>query len=131
MSSADIAVIVFSVLAAVVVLFQLALAFGAPWGELAMGGKFPGRFPVKMRIAALIQACLMVIIALVVSTRAGLSFSNLFTMSKTLMWFVVALLALGVILNLITPSKKERALWGPISIVMFISALIVAFLPMH
>lgn len=29
----------------VVAAFQLALALGAPWGEMAMGGKFTGRFP--------------------------------------------------------------------------------------
>jgi hypothetical protein len=38
------------------VLFQLALACGAPWGHLAMGGgKYPGVFPVPLRIAAVVS----------------------------------------------------------------------------
>ena len=36
---------VFAVLASGVVLFQLALAFGAPWGRLAMGGAVDGALP--------------------------------------------------------------------------------------
>lgn len=43
---------VFCTLVAVVVLFQLALAAGAPWGHLAMGGKFPGRLPPPLAMLA-------------------------------------------------------------------------------
>ncbi len=32
----------------------LAIALGAPLGEFTMGGKFPGKLPNKMRVAALI-----------------------------------------------------------------------------
>ena len=44
---------VFSVFTAVFVFFQLAL--GAPWGEMAMGGKFSGHYPPQMRVATLVQ----------------------------------------------------------------------------
>jgi hypothetical protein len=36
------AAIVFSLFTAGVIAFQLALAAGAPWGEYAMGGAYPG-----------------------------------------------------------------------------------------
>jgi hypothetical protein len=39
-----------------VVAFQVALMVGAPWGAYAMGGVFPGQFPLALRIAALAQA---------------------------------------------------------------------------
>ena len=42
-----------------VVVFQIALAAGAPWGAYAMGGAFPGQFPLALRIAALAQAALI------------------------------------------------------------------------
>ena len=72
------AAIVFSIFTSVGVIFQLALALGAPWGEMAMGGKFPGRFPPKMRISALVQMVLLVLIAIVVLTRAGLVLNEFF-----------------------------------------------------
>jgi hypothetical protein len=48
----QLAAIVYTLATAVVVGFRLALAAGAPWGEYAMGGRFPGRFPPAMRAAA-------------------------------------------------------------------------------
>jgi hypothetical protein len=39
------AALVFGFFIAVVAIFQLALAVGVPWGNVAMAGKFPGRFP--------------------------------------------------------------------------------------
>ena len=41
-------------------------------------------------------------------------------------WIVVGLLALGVVLNLITPSGMERLIWAPVTILMFLCALRVA-----
>lgn len=42
----------FLIAAAGSIAFQLALALGAPWGEYAMGGRYPGRFPPGLRLAA-------------------------------------------------------------------------------
>jgi cytochrome bd-type quinol oxidase subunit 2 len=117
---------VFSVLTAIVAVFQLALALGAPWGEMAMGGKFPGRFPPQMRIAALVQILLYFFLAFVVLTRAGLVFGEYFELSTVVIWFVVALFVVGTILNIITPSKKERMLWAPVSAALLVCSIIVA-----
>jgi hypothetical protein len=37
--------IIFTVFTAIVILFQLGLAIGMPWGAASMGGKFPGNDP--------------------------------------------------------------------------------------
>ena len=116
----------FSVLIAFVVAFQLALALGAPWGEMAMGGKFPGRLPPRMRIAALVQMVVLVFIALVVLTRAGVILDEFSSLSKSVIWAVVVFSLVGAILNTITPSKKERMLWAPVSLVLLICATYVA-----
>lgn len=116
----------FSVLIAFVVAFQLALALGAPWGEMAMGGKFPGRLPPRMRIAALVQIVVLVFIALIVLTRAGVILEEFSSLSKSVIWAVVVFSLIGAILNTITPSKKERMLWAPVSIVLLICATYVA-----
>ena len=67
-----VAALLYAVMAAGVVAFQIALAAGAPWGAYAMGGASPGRFPPALRIAALVQAALIVGMAAIVLSRAGL-----------------------------------------------------------
>ena len=117
---------VFAALTAVVILFQLALAVGAPWGSYAMGGAFPGVFPPPMRIAAVVQAVILAGVALVVLARAGLVMPGLAKASRWLVWIVVVLLAVGVALNLITPSGMERLIWAPVAILLFLCAVRVA-----
>lgn len=116
----------FSVLIAFVVAFQFALALGAPWGEMAMGGKFSGRLPSRMRIAALFQIVVLVFLTLIILTRAGIILYEFSEFSKSAIWAVVAFSLIGTILNIITPSKKERMLWAPVAIVLLICATYVA-----
>jgi hypothetical protein len=117
---------IFCFFTAVIVILQLALALGAPWGEMAMGGKFPGRFPPKMRVAAIIQLVLLLLVALIVLVRAELVFGEYFEISRSAVWFVVALFVVSSILNIITPSKKERMMGAPIAIILLTCSLIVA-----
>ena len=126
MSDPIYASLLFSALIALVVAFQFALALGAPWGEMAMGGKFPGRFPPHMRVAALLQVVLLVFIALIVLTRAGVVLDEYSALSKYAIWAVVVFSLIGAILNVITPSKKERLLWAPVAIVLLICSTYVA-----
>jgi hypothetical protein len=117
---------IFCAFTAVTIIFQLALALGAPWGEMAMGGKFPGRFPLKMRVAAIIQMVLLLLVAFIVLVRAELLFVEYFEISRLAVWFVVALFVVSSILNIITPSKKERMMGAPIAIILLTCSLIVA-----
>jgi hypothetical protein len=117
---------VFSVLIGIVIIFQLALACGAPWGEYSMGGKFKGRYPAKMRVVAVLNAAVLTIVGLIVLVRAELILSRLLPISKTAIWFVVGFSSLSVVLNAITKSVWERRIWLPVTIGMLISSLVVA-----
>ena len=117
---------IFAAVLAVLVLFQLALAVGAPWGALAMGGRFPGKFPPAMRIAALVQIAIYGLMGAIVFARAGLALPEWFDVSRVAIWFVVGVSGLAVVLNVITPSKWERRLWAPVAILMFAASLRVA-----
>mgnify|MGYP003407364177 FL=1 len=122
----DIAAWVFGALIAGLALFQLALAAGAPWGSLAMGGRYPGRFPPPMRVAALVQIAIYALMAIVVFVRAGMLLPDWVEPSRIAVWAVVGLSAMAVVLNLITPSKWERRLWAPVAILMLATSLRVA-----
>jgi hypothetical protein len=108
------------------VAFQVALAAGAPWGAYAMAGAFPGQFPVALRIAALAQAALIAGMAVVVLSRAGLILGRWSRASRWAVWIVVVLAAVSLVLNLITPSAGERAIWAPVALLMLTSSAVVA-----
>lgn len=117
----------FVALAACISVLQLGLGAGLPWGHLAMGGKFPARWPPAMRVLTLVNIALQVFLSAVVLARAGVAFAQWHLMSDTLIWGVVGLSVLALIMNLATPSKWERRLWAPAAALMLVSALVVAF----
>jgi hypothetical protein len=121
-----IAAIVFAGVSAIVVAFQVALALGAPWGDFAMGGAFSGQFPAALRVAAVVQAIAIALIAAVVLARAGLAFPGWRRASRWLIWVVVAFSTVSLVLNLVTPSSGERAIWAPVAVVMLVCSLLVA-----
>jgi hypothetical protein len=120
------AAIIYAVVTVGIVGFQLALASGAPWGMFAMGGAYPGVFPAPLRIAAAVQAALLVVLALIVLARAGVLLPAWSRASRVLIWFVVGFSALSLVLNLATPSAGERAIWAPVAAVMMASCVTVA-----
>jgi hypothetical protein len=116
----------FIALSAVVIGFQLAVAAGAPWGALTMGGAFPGRLPPRMRVAAVASAVLWLAFAAVVAARAGLALPRWRGASRRLIWVIVAVTLVGVALNAVTSSPWERALWLPVALALAACALVVA-----
>lgn len=127
MAMKKVAAIIYAIVSLGVVAFQSALAAGAPWGAYAMGGAFPGQFPSAMRVAAIIQAVLLVGMAAAILARAGLILPRWSRVSRWLTWVVVAFAAVSLVLNLITPSAGERAIWAPTALLLLISSATVAF----
>jgi hypothetical protein len=117
---------IYAVVSFGVIAFQIALALGAPWGEFAMGGAYPGQFPPELRVAAVVQAVILALLALVVLARAGVALPGWSRMARKAIWFVVAFSILSLILNSITPSVRERAIWAPVALVMVICSVTVA-----
>ena len=126
MTITPVAAWLFSFLTVFVVLFLIALSLGAPWGEMTMGGKYPGKLPRRIRFAVIIQAVLLAMIALLILTRGGIIFTNYFEFSQKAIWGVVVFCGISAVLNTITPSKKERLLWAPIAWLMFSCSLWLA-----
>ncbi len=118
--------IIFAILIGVVILFQAALAAGVPWGEYAMGGKFPGQYPRFMRIICLFQIAVLVLIGVIVLSKSGLLLPAWSAFADTAIWFIIAYLVLGTIMNLMTPSVWERRIWTPVTLLLLITSLVIA-----
>lgn len=110
----------------VAILFQLGLVLGAPWGEWAMAGKFPGKLPLKMRITSFFQMLLLLLMGIILVSRAGFAFPAFAEFSRPASWFIVAFFVLGSFLNIITPSKKERMIWAPVNLLLLVSSVAIA-----
>ena len=128
MNASAAAAVIFGVVALGAVGFQLALAAGAPWGAYAMGGKYPGRFPAPMRVAAVVQALILVGLTGIVLARAGVALEAWGSAASSLIWVAVGFSAVSLLLNSITTSKLERLVWVPVAVVMLASSLAVGLL---
>lgn len=118
-------VLIFTIFVSILILFQFALAAGAPWGEASMGGRYPGKYPQKLRVVAIVNGLILILMFMVILTRARLAFEGWFTFSQIAIWVPVAFFTLATILNIITPSKIER-IWAPVALILAITSLLVA-----
>jgi hypothetical protein len=116
---------IFTVLTGIVILFQACLAAGLPWGRASMGGKFPGKYPPKMRVVAIINIIILGFLSLIVLSRANLLLTEMILFSRIAIWVVVIFYLAGTIMNTITPSKIER-IWAPVALLQLITSIIVA-----
>ena len=101
-----------------IIAFQFSLIFGAPWGDITMGGRYSGQIPLYMRMVILfVFIPILLLVTMIVLVRSGLTCEEYYEWSKSAIWFVVAFHMIVSILNIITPSKKERMLWAPITVI--------------
>ena len=121
------AAIVAASLLTVVALFQIALGLGAPAGEYAWGGRNPGRLPTRLRVTSLVAGVILypILILLLLTAAAVVDLDLVPDVAGAGMWALAGLFVVGGILNLISPSKKER-LWGPVSLAIAICCGVVA-----
>ncbi|MCK8484817.1 hypothetical protein MUY21_12285 [Aliiroseovarius sp. S2029] len=114
---------IYVALIVVLMLFQACMAAGAPWGHLANGGKWPGRLPVFMRFAAVGQGAILGLMGWAMAARAGL----VTALPVWTFWAAFAVTVLTCVANLATPSRPERMLWGPVTVVLTLCGLRLAW----
>jgi len=102
-------------LIAVVIVFQVCLMAGAPWGKLTQGGRVQGALPVKGRLVAGFSVLLLAGMAGGILSAAAMPPN----WPEWVGWVALLVQALSTLLNWITPSLSERLLWGPVTTVMF------------
>ena len=111
----QLAAILYISITVLVIFFQFGLVFGAPLGEFTQGGRFKGALPISGRVLAALSIPLLMFMALSIASVVGFVF-------EWDRWTAIATIAfqgVTVILNWITPSRKEKLLWGPVTTVAF------------
>jgi hypothetical protein len=109
------------------VVFQLALALGAPYGAAAWGGRNPGVLPRNLRIAsAVVGIVVYPLMAVVILAAAGLVRDDWLPIDPTVaMWILTGFFVLGAVVNAISRSAPER-IWTPVSAVLAICCALIA-----
>ncbi len=120
-----IAVIVLLAILAILTVFQIALAAGAPWGHLAWGGQ-NRVLPRRLRIGSVASVAIYALIALITLDRAGQIdvFPDL--IARIAMWVVFAYFVIGIVLNALSRSRLERSVMVPVTILLAAASLVVA-----
>lgn len=108
------------------VVFQLGLASGRPWGRFAWGGQHEGALPRNLRIASGASILVYALLAAVVADRAGLVDVLGDGVARVATWVVVGYLGLGVLMNLASRSRAERLVMTPVAAVLCAAAVVVA-----
>lgn len=113
----------------IIAAFQLVLALGAPLGRAAYGGKSAELSPVYRRASA---GAVVVwgLAALIMLGRGGVIDVPLPDVVLDVgAWLLVALSAIGTVVNLASSSPWERFGWAPFSAVLAWLASVVASSP--
>ena len=111
-------VFLYGLIIACVVVFQVCLIAGAPWGRLTQGGRYEGALPLPGRIAAVVSMPLLLFMFAGIASAAGLP-PNWPAWTG---WLALGVQVLSTLVNWITPSRPERLLWGPVTTVMLLLA---------
>jgi hypothetical protein len=114
-----------TVVLALLAVFQLALALGAPLGRFAWGGRHRV-LPARLRVGSAISVLVYALIAVIAWDRVGAIdvFGEPF--SEIAMWVVFAYFVLGILMNAISRSKPERYTMVPVSIVLAVLSFFIA-----
>jgi len=122
------AALIAAILLQMVAAFQVALAYGAPWGEHAYGGRaktVDGVLPPAYRAMSAVAVPILLLASWVVLAKAELVATGQGWIDVGV-WVVFAYLVFNTLGNLASSSRIERYLMGSVTMVSAIATLVVA-----
>ncbi len=130
MTRTTVAIIAATLLTAVAV-FQVALALGAPWGDAVLGGQAStadGVLTGGYRVAAALQALVLLAMAAVLLARGGVQWSSWGSgrVAGALTWVIALLMILNTIGNLSSDHWFERWVLGVVTVLVAVAAIRLA-----
>ena len=125
-SLASTAALVAAIVLGGLVLFQLALALGVPWGEASYGGA-EATLPTHLRATSLGAVVFWSLVTLIVLRRGGHQVWSPLPVAwlPVVVWGLVGLMVVACVVNALTPSAIERAIWLPVSVALLAALITV------
>ena len=116
-------------LLAVVIVMSILLICGLPLGEFSMGGRFGKVWSPKIRIIGISQL-LTQIFALYIILASGsiVPYFINYTVTRVICFVFAAFFFGNTFLNIISPSKKEKFVMTPMSLISAVCFLITAII---
>lgn len=105
--------------------FQLLLIAGKPLGRYAWGGQHE-TLPSRLRIASAFSILLYAAFGILLLNKAGYISIIPAPFVDTATWVVTCYFGLGIIMNTISRSKKERIVMTPAALLLALTFLLVA-----
>lgn len=107
-------------------LFQIALVFGAPIGQFAWGGQHKV-LPRNLRAGSVLSIIIYVGIAICLLSKSSIyRIIPQGNVLDALVWIIFAYLILGIFMNAVSRSRRERYTMTPIAILLASCVLAVA-----
>jgi hypothetical protein len=107
--------------------FQAALAFGAPWGDLAWGGEHEGRLPPRQATGSALIAPFLVAMAAILLMREGWLFPDAAREMVWPVWAVFLFLVTQLFGALRSQSRREKRFMTPVYLVATALTAMLAF----
>lgn len=122
------ATVIGTILTLGIIVLQILLCLGYPFGEYAMGGKFKV-YPIRMRIGNLFSILILLFFNLVLLQLGHIESIALFSnnVCKTIGYCIAGYLLLNTIMNACSRSRKERIVMTPVSFITAICFLYSAY----
>jgi hypothetical protein len=97
--------------------FQVGLASGLPWGQVAYGGQHAGKLPEKFRVASAVASATYAGGAVFLASKAGSRAAR-----RKVLTGIGGFMVVGAGMNLASRSKYERMIWAPFCALTAVSA---------
>jgi hypothetical protein len=114
-----------TVLLGAVIVFQAALATGAPLGAGAWGGAHPGRLPAGLRAASAASAVVLAFAAWALLSRAGALGADPPGWTGAAVALFALVFALSTVGSLVSASRIERRLMTPVAMLLWAVFVVV------
>jgi len=111
------------------IVFQLLLALGVPWGKAAWGGRHTGALPANLRWGSAVAAGILGLAMWMVLARAGWAFpGSSASWVKIVTWVFTVYFAFNIVMNVLSKSALEKAIMTPASAILVICLVLVSLL---
>ncbi|MCU1571154.1 MAG: hypothetical protein JWR33_1895 [Naasia sp.] len=117
--------LVFCSLLAALALFQVALIAGAPLGQFAWGGQ-DVVLPRNKRLGSVVSIVLYALFAYLALEKERYAGGDEPAIVSIAMWVIAGYLVLGIALNALSRSRRERIMMVPVSVALAGLALVLA-----